>query len=61
MQYRELLTKELYNMTDRELNREILYRFSLLTDFQKADIISRLSELLAEPKEAASAPASEVL
>lgn len=50
--------KDIAQMTDREVEAEIMHRLPLLTAAQKAIILSRLSDLAAEKAGNAFPPGS---
>lgn len=48
--------KNIRDMTEYEVDKEILYRFNLLSEQEKCDLIARLSELVAGREATASVP-----
>lgn len=48
--------KTIREMTERELDEEILYRFKLLSEEEKGELIARLSELATVQAGAAFVP-----
>lgn len=52
--------KNIHDMTECEIDEEILYRFNLLSEQEKCDLIAHLSELVAGREAAASVPTKGV-
>lgn len=48
--------KNIHDMTEPEIDEEILYRFNLLSEEKKCDFIAHLSELVTGREAVASVP-----
>lgn len=48
--------KNIHDMTEPEIDEEILYRFNLLSEEEKCELIAHLSELVTGQEAAASVP-----